>query len=259
MVGRPSHAEIEVQVEAVAGDDRGQERVGALGSQRRVAAHHLQAEARRQRAVEHFDAAGERHRIELDDAAAGKLQERLRTAGGPGVFQPHDGLAGRAVNDAAGPEQPGLERRRGAGPELQHHARVERRRRFEFERRQRRDRKLQLREAVHERIERNAGIGAPGADGRSGKNDMPASSPLFASPRARLAISCNAGAVSASGMNRPASCSSTRRGSGRVRTGSPIASSNALRLATRLAPSNVGVPHPYRDCSSPTGSVNSFG
>ena len=100
-------------------------------------------------------------------------------------------------------EQTRLQRGPGVRTELQDDARIERGRRFEFERRVRRQRKLQVRVTVHERVQRRPASAAPGADARSGKNDTPASSPLFSSPRATLATSCVTGAVSASGTSRP--------------------------------------------------------
>ena len=106
VIRRPAHAEVEVEIEAVAGKHRGDERIGALGSQCGMTAGHLETEAWRELSVEDFDAAGEGHRIELDDPAAGKLEERLRLSGWRRELHPRDRLAGRAVHDAARTEQP---------------------------------------------------------------------------------------------------------------------------------------------------------
>ena len=62
-------------------------------------------EAWRELAVEYFHAAGEDHRIEFDDPATGKLDERLRLSGSRSELHPHDRLAGCTVHDAARSEQ----------------------------------------------------------------------------------------------------------------------------------------------------------
>ena len=190
----------------------------------------------------------------------GSSSSVLRTARGRGVLQAHDSLAGRTVHHAAGAEQPGLERRPDARAELQHHARVER--------------------GASTRI--RASSAAPAetavAHSRARTDSARRRHPPRRAPRG--AAEKTTRRHRARCWHRRAQCWRSAASPARCRLRARICRRAALRRdaaaaaraparrsfraahsdsPTRLSPSNVGVPHPYRDCSSPTGSVNSFG
>ena len=155
----PAHAELEFHVDAAGRKNRREERVRAIGPQGRMASFQLRDEARRQRAARCFDPRAERNRIRFDDTTSGKREQPVAASRGRCIDEANERAARDAFDDSAGPDQPGLERRRMTRTKLKDHARVERGGRFEFQRHLIRQRKFQVGRAIDKRMHCQTAIG----------------------------------------------------------------------------------------------------
>ncbi len=126
---------------------------------RSAPAAELRAEARREPALRSLDAAGECDRVDVEEPASRKRQQREAPSGGRGQRQPYERVAVDAVDDAVVAQESALELRRLTRAERERDARIERDGRIELQLDLRRELEAQLLRAVRVRRDRHAGVG----------------------------------------------------------------------------------------------------